>query len=135
MDNKGQSVMSEYVMVFFLVIGALVAITVFVQRALEARMHDARNYMINAITDSGACNANCVAAAGGNIFYEYEPYYAVSIADARRNASDTMGTTSGNPQSIGAVYTKQVRESTSSNSISDQLPPCASMNPVPLWCK
>ncbi len=75
MNNKGQAVLSEYVMIFFVVIAALVAMTTFVQRGFEARIHDARNFMINAVINSSVCDANCLAATGGNISYEYEPYY------------------------------------------------------------
>ena len=79
MNNKGQSILSEYVMIFFVVIAAAVAMTVFVQRGFEARVHDARNFMIDSLINSGACDANCVQAAGGNIGHEYEPYYTQTL--------------------------------------------------------
>ena len=67
MNNKGQTILSEYVMIFFVVIAAAVAMTVFVQRGLEARIHDARNFMITTVTNSGACDANCLNAAGAPV--------------------------------------------------------------------
>ena len=41
MNNKGQSVLSEHVMVFFVVVAALVAMTTYAQRAFEARIDGA----------------------------------------------------------------------------------------------
>ena len=60
MNNKGQSILSEYVMIFFVVIAAAVAMTIFVQRGFEARIHDARNFMINSVINSSVCDANCL---------------------------------------------------------------------------
>ena len=130
MNNKGQAILSEYVMIFFVVIAALVAMTTFVQRGFEARIHDARNFMINSVTNSGACDANCLQATGGNIFYEYEPYYSIMAANVQKNQQDTTGAT----QALGAVYTGSSNEATQTNSNSCQLPPCCSANPVPALC-
>ena len=136
MNNKGQSILSEYVMIFFVVIAGVAAVATFVQRGLEARIHDARTFMINSVINSGACDANCVQAAGGNISYEYEPYYAQMLLDVGHNEQvNTGATTSAVNWSIGAVYTKSVNEAATINSASTQLPPCASANPVPSWCK
>ena len=129
MNNKGQTILSEYVMIFFVVIAAAAAMTVFVQRGLEARIHDARNFMITTVTNSGACDANCLNAAGvtGNrIPYEYEPYYAQMFADIGQNEQETTGATTGNAQVLGAVYIKSSKQVTQTNSTSNQLPACAS---------
>ena len=126
MNNKGQAILSEYVMIFFVVIAALVALTTFVQRGFEARIHDARNFMINSVTNSGACDANCLQATGGNIFYEYEPYYSIMAANVQKNQQDTTGAT----QALGAVYTGSSNEATQTNSTDCQLPPeCAGASP------
>ena len=134
MNNKGQTILSEYVLIFFVVIAALTALTVFVQRGLEARIHDARNFMVNSVINSGACDANCLQATGGTIGYQYEPYYAITLSDAQHYVQDNFEATSGNAQAIGAVYTKLLNENTNTISTSSQLPPCASANPVPSWC-
>ena len=101
MNNKGQTVLSEHVMVFFVVIAAIVAMTIFVQRSFEARIHDARNFMINGIMNSDVCDANCLAATGNAIHYEYEPYYAFSDSFVSQNKVDNQGAASGNSQVIG----------------------------------
>ena len=112
MNNKGQAVLSEYVMIFFVVIAAAVAMTVFVQRSFEARLHDERNFMINSVINSGACDANCLQATGGNIYYEYEPYYAQMLSDVQHNEQDNTGATTGNAQVMGVIYIKSINEGT-----------------------
>jgi len=132
MNNKGQAVLAEYVMIFFLVIAALVAMTTFVHRGLQARIHDARNYMINVAIN--ACDANCLQATGGQIANEYEPYYSQLISDAQRNEVDGSGATTGNAALIGARYMKSTNESSTTSATSNTLPPeCAAANP-PAYC-
>ena len=125
MNNKGQSIFSEYVMIFFVVIAAAVAMTTFVQRAFEARVHDARNFLISSA--NSACDANCMQATGGKtIPYEYEPYYEQYLATVQNNEKDFAGTTQGNAQVIGAKYLKSVNGEANTISTSDQLAPvCA----------
>ena len=128
MNNKGQAVLSEYVMIFFVVIAAGAAITTFLQRAFEARVHDARNLAVDAVMNSGACDANCLQAAGAidnKIPYEYEPYYTQTIADVTRNEAANAGLTPGKGQGSD-VYAKSMNEKTATISNSTQIPPqCA----------
>lgn len=133
MGNKGQAILSEYVMIFFVVIAALMAMTVYMQRGLQGRVYDARNYMINSFLTSGACDDNCQRATG-NISYEYEPYYTQTLSDVERNAQTDSRSTTGNPAVIGAIYKKTKDEKTAAMTSSTQLPPCASADPVPAWC-
>ncbi len=139
MNNKGQAILSEYVMIFFVVIAAVVAMTTFIQRGLEARVHDARNFMIDsastALVNVCAGNTDCTAAVGNKVPYEYEPYYAQMISDVGHKEQENAGETPSSVNwSIGAVYTKSLNEETQTNSFSVQSPPCASANPVPSWC-
>ena len=133
MNNKGQTILSEYVIIFFVVIAAVTASTIFVQRGLEARIHDARNFMINAVIN--ACDADCLNATGGNIAYGYEPYYEQTLANVYRNAQEAVGITkSGVNWSIGSIYTKAANDTTQVLSTSNPLPPeCAGANP-PCYC-
>lgn len=74
--------MSQYVIIFFLAIGALVAMTTFVQRALQARIRDTRKYMMDNIKTYGNVQTN--------MHYEYEPYYAnVSTMTGRSRDEQT----------------------------------------------
>ena len=132
MNNKGQAILSEYVMIFFVVVAAGVAMTTFVQRAYQARIHDARNFMIETVSNSGACDANCLLAAGisgTQIPFEYEPYYSYAISNVQQNQQDRSSATSGNAQVIGVTYNKLLDDTTQTNSLDCQLPPeCASSN-------
>jgi len=127
MNNKGQSVLSEYVMIFFVVIAAAVAMTTFVQRSFEARVHDARNYMIDTVSNTLANECpeclNATGAIGNQIPHEYEPYYAQTISDVYHNEDTNAGATTGNAQVIGAIYIKNLNEKTQVTSTSNQLPP------------
>jgi len=123
MNNKGQAVLAEYVMIFFVVIAAVVAVTVYVQRGLNARIHDARNFAVDSVTTSGACDANCMRATGGTISHEYEPYYTQMASNVDQGHAERYGTTTGSPQVIGAIYTKSLNEDTNTTSGSAQLPP------------
>ena len=128
MNNKGQTILAEYVMVFFIVIAALVAMTTFVHRGLQARIHDARNYMINAAIN--ACDSNCMQATGGQIANEYEPYYSQLISDVQRNELENKGATTGRAVFIGVKYSKAINESSRTIATSYSLPPaCSSVNP------
>jgi hypothetical protein len=125
MNNKGQSILSEYVMIFFVVIAAAVAMTTYLQRAFEARVHDARNFAISSVMNNSVCDANCVQATGGNIAYEYEPYYTVSAASVQQNQQDTTGVTPGSAEETGTKYYKSTYDNTNTVGSSIQLPPCA----------
>jgi len=129
MNNKGQSVFSEYVMIFFVVIAAAVAMTTFVQRGLKARIHDARNYLIQTV--NRACDSNCKNATGStSIPYEYEPYYEQYAATVQNFERDTSGATSGKAQVLGVQYLSSQQGQATSLSTSVQLPAlCSAPNP------
>jgi hypothetical protein len=133
MNNKGQSIFSEYVMIIFVVIAAAVAMTTFVQRSLKAKIHDERNFMINMV--NSLCDANCLKATGVNsIPYEYEPYYQQFFAATQNQENAVSGITTGNPQVLGVKYSKSFNGEAGSNVNSYQLPPeCAGSNP-PSYC-
>ena len=45
-SNRGQGIMSEYGLIFIIVVGMVTAMTVYVKRVIQARIFDARNYMV-----------------------------------------------------------------------------------------
>lgn len=119
--RRGQTVMPEYVVGFFLVIAAMVTLTVYVQRALQARARDAKIYMVD-LASRGCAQAGdgCLQAAGarnGELNYEYEPYYTKSSAVIERtqNESKTL--------EVNSVFRRNAREVTQVGSNSDQRPP------------
>jgi hypothetical protein len=134
MNNKGQSVLSEHVMVFFVVVAALVAMTTYVQRSFEARIHDARNFMVDSVMNNSVCDANCFAATGNQISYEYEPYYSETFSDVQQNQKVVKGATQGNAQVLGVIYYNTINEETNTNSTSNQLPPECAGASQPSYC-
>lgn len=120
--RKGQLVMSEYVLLFFVVVASISAMTLFVQRALQARHRDAKMYAVDLAAQ--ACEqvsiggVDCMGAAGVNGFaYEYEPYYGESKANIGRKSADKKvidGT---------GKWGKHFTERTEIGSTSAQLPP------------
>ena len=120
MNNKGQAVLSEYVMIFFVAVAALVAMTTFVQRGFEARIHDARNFAVDAA--NAACDTGCQNATGNSISYEYEPYYSQMVADSASSQREKKTSTSGSGAEIGAVYTKGIVQQSATDMNSIQLP-------------
>lgn len=91
--NKAQAVMGEYVLVFFVVMGMATAMTIYFKRAIQARIFDARNTMMNIVFNRTR------GYYSGNIYYEYEPYYGntVSTVARRENATTELlpGATTG----------------------------------------
>ena len=63
--------MSEYVLMFFLAAGMVTAMTIYFKRAVQARMADARNSMINMVANRAGDYYD-----NGFLQREYEPYYS-----------------------------------------------------------
>ena len=123
--QKGQANFGEYVLILFLVMGAASVMTVFVKRALQARVRDAGHLVF----DSAVITANYINAIDdqfgwvtGNIYSQYEPYYmnteSTIVTDARltERLDSAIGTTSG-------IFTKEIDEETSVGTTSTTAPP------------
>ncbi len=121
-SNSGQASLPEYVVTFFLVVAVIVAMSVYVQRGLQARIRDMRNYAVD--TASKNCDTDCKIAAGltsnRNIPYEYEPYYGLVVSQTKR-LSDNNSVLVGIGQE--GLYKKTTNEQTNSQTFSMQLPP------------
>ncbi len=120
--RKGQLVMSEYVLLFFVVVASISAMTLFVQRGLQARHRDANMYAVDLASQAceqlSASGVDCKGAAGVNGFaYQYEPYYGQSKADIGRKMADKK-VIDGTGQ-----WGKYFTERTEVGSTSAQLPP------------
>jgi hypothetical protein len=109
-NKRGQATLSEYLVVFFLAIGAIIAMSVYIQRALQARIHDTRNYMVEE-----------AAKAGGKfINYEYEPYYAEVQSNVARRQNDSVDLLQGGGTGI---FRKTINQMVNSATLSQQAPP------------
>ncbi len=128
--KKGQSSLPDYVVTFFIVIAAAVAMTTYIQRSLQAKTKDARDYMVGLAANE--CDSDCRAAAGINgnsIPREYEPYYGHVDSQTRRDSDVRTGFIGGTH-----IVNKQRRlfdemsgrnETVETTSHSEQLPPVA----------
>lgn len=61
-DQRGVSTLSEYAVTVFLVVVTISAMSLYVQRTFQGRVHDARHYMVKNINDG--CDLYCGEAAG-----------------------------------------------------------------------
>ena len=126
-SQKGQTVLPEYVVVFFVVIVAMVAITVYIRRALQARQRDAKVYMIDmaaqgcaqADLNSGG-SLDCQGAAGingGRFIYDYEPYYSQAASNVDRGQAEQTALF------VNSIFHKWSVGQTQVNTASAQSPP------------
>ncbi len=128
-NQQGVVSSAEYTVTFFLVIAVVVAMTVYIQRSLQARMRDARQYMI--ATVSSQCDANCMNATGlpgkSTIGEQYEPYYAQVQATVGTDSSVQKGLLAPGVGGTG-IFMAQTNAENQSASDSNQLPPVNAQN-------
>ena len=103
-------VLSEYAITFFLIVAVISAMSVFVKRALQGRIFEARNAMIRTV--------NAVSPVA--VPLEYEPYYVETRSEIKRSSSETVGLLGGAPS---GVATKDFLEKTEAQTNSVQLSP------------
>ena len=112
--------MPEYVVMFFVAIAALVVMTVYVQRAFQARTRDATLYMVNMASQACAeVGDDCQVAAnfqGGVLQPQYEPYYGMVQSEVSRNFTDKRELREG-------VFIKNFADNSAISSESVQHPP------------
>ncbi|MBF0479877.1 MAG: hypothetical protein HQL26_10380 [Candidatus Omnitrophica bacterium] len=112
---NGQILASEYVVVFSVVVGMIVAMTVFVKRSFQARLIDSRDYMIRTVkTQTRGVNL------AGNIQAEYEPYY---IKQVRLSGSSQNEQSQILPGSQNGVFIKSFSQQYSESKNVIYLPP------------
>jgi len=112
--TKAQAVMGEYALVIFLVIAVMTSMTIFFKRAVQARIHDARDYMTSEVP------ARVAGAVTGNIYKEYEPYYANTDATVFRTVDDTIRVL---PAASSGIFLKEFNETTNVRVDSTTAPP------------
>ena len=117
-NNRAQAISSEYVMVFFIVIAVSTAMTIYFKRSIQARMRDARMYMVKEIIT----RTNGVNFVGNGIWVEYEPYYTHQIAQTDRFASVNTFLLPSLPASSG-IFRQNPDIITSTEVFSNVLPP------------
>lgn len=76
LKNKVAQTMAEYALLISLVVAAVIAMQTYAQRAIQARIRDASQYMAAQTNELGTTN-------------QYEAYYQSSDYDISRNSTDT----------------------------------------------
>ena len=112
--NNAQDVMAEYVLVFFVVIGMATVMTVYFKRVVQARMHDARNAMLNMVLN------RTVGYYTGDIQIGYEPYYGNTISTIARRGNATANLL---PGATTGIFRKTFDEVTAIETRSETAPP------------
>lgn len=93
-NQRAQVISSEYVLVLFLVVGVVAAMSIYFQRAIQARMRDAQSTMAHVANDT----VRDYYYEGNRVFldedfalwYQYEPYYLNTESDVSRESSSTQ---------------------------------------------
>ncbi|MEI7999052.1 MAG: hypothetical protein WCH62_06055 [Candidatus Omnitrophota bacterium] len=124
-NQHGAAAFSEYVVTFFLVVGFIVTMTTYMQRTLQARVHDARTYMINAV--SRECGVNCMNATGLSstsytIGEQYEPYYTQINATTNTDSLSHKGLLATGIGGTG-TFIARTNQKNQGNIGTSQLPP------------
>ena len=93
-NNKAQAVIGEYVLVFFVAMGVITAMSTYFKRVVQARMYDSRNAMVRLAIEQSAGFYN------GNFFVHYEPYYTNTDSETYRSLVSTTSLSEGGSSGI-----------------------------------
>lgn len=79
-SQSGQGVMGQYALVFFFVLAAITAMSVYVRRGLQARTYGAREYLVSTIESE----------TGLDVADGYEPYYVNRVVIKESTGEETV---------------------------------------------
>jgi len=96
-NNRAQAVVGEYVIVFFIAIGVITAMSTYFQRVVQGRIYDARDAMVSLTRNQSAGYFN------GNIFFHYEPYYQNTDSETYRSLISRTSLVEGGTSGIYRV--------------------------------
>lgn len=113
-NRRAQAAVGEYALVIFLVLAVVTGMTIFWKRAIQGRIHDARDYMVDSVRQRTAGSFN------GDLYLHYEPYYTNTSATVSRSAEHTSRLL---PGMSSGIYVKTIDESTAAQIISETAPP------------
>ena len=110
----------EHVVTYLIVVLVITGMTIYIKRALQGRMYDAKNYMMKtaakAFYNTYNNSLNFTMNSG------YEPYYLYTDATTTRTSDETQQLLGSGTLSSG-IFRKTVNQDTSVQSFSNQLPP------------
>ena len=113
-NRRAQAAVGEYVLTIFLVLAVVTGMTVYWKRAIQGRIHDARDYMVNSVRQRTA------GSFTGDLYLHYEPYYTNTSATVSRSVDHTSRLL---PGMSSGIYRKTINESTAMQIISETAPP------------
>jgi len=113
-NKRAQATVGEYALSIFLVLAVMSAMTIYFKRGIQARIHDARDFMVNDV------RARTAGSYDGDLYLHYEPYYTDTDATVRRNMSHT---TRLSPGVTSGAFRKTIIETTGVEVSSETLPP------------
>ena len=110
LKKQNAQAVGEYVVTYLIVLLVIVGMTMYIKRALQGRMLDAKNYMMK----------TAAISYGSTINSGYEPYYLNTDAMVTRNADEQQQLLGG---LATGIFRKDISINTSVQSFSNQLPP------------
>ncbi len=114
-NNCGQGAGVEYAILFFIIIAVIAGMTTYIKRAVQGRIHDARNYMYTQVNGTyRTYHANQILPNG------YEPYYQHTRTDKDENTRTSQNDTpwEGHEGRYATVINSVIGSSTFSNIVS-----------------
>lgn len=118
-NQKAQMIANEYVIVFFVVLAIIAAMSTYFRRAIQSRVRGAYKVMeytaYARINSSTAVNAS--RYSGSSHHAQYEPYYTESISDITRAGDTNQFAVAGN------ILKKTIDDTTTSDSVTITAPP------------
>lgn len=89
--KNGQMIASEYVITLFIVVAVITGMSVYFRRAVQGRIRDAHNSMLNIVQERIG-----TAYTGNDVYIQYEPYY--------RNTDSTSVVSNNNQKQVLPTY-------------------------------
>lgn len=111
--RQAGQVISEYAITIILIITTVAAMSLFLQRGLQAKLRDANMHMVNIIKTQ---------VPNTKVFYQYEPYYVESRADIQGFSNQTLGLTKSGGGTSGR-FSKEIDNQFLVGSFGFQAPP------------
>lgn len=122
-NNKAQARMTEYAVLIAMVMAVIVTMTVYFKRGLQARIHDARDYMLEEIHSETRGSG-----FDGNLYVGYEPYYGNTSAIVARDVDDHSLL---EPGASSGIFTKNYGLTVRTMANSETAPPREAMGTTP----
>jgi hypothetical protein len=117
-DNKGQGTAVQYALTFFLVVAVVSAMTVYVKRAIQGRLRDARWYMARTVDQVYSDPSFNIA---GDLWLGYEPYYVNT--NTHRFVDRTTGIQTVPGSLAEGIHQYEIDATTTLKTSSPQAPP------------